>query len=99
MKKELDNAIHQIGTLNPVQQFSEVFTAEEVSAKFFGGHVSYWTVLDMAKDATLPCIWLGRRPYFYRDSLENWRKEQEGLPYWEHKSRQKNTKNNKKGMN
>ena len=99
MQKELDNSLHQNQTLNPAQQFSEVFTAEEVSAKFFGGHISYWTVLDMAKDATLPCVWLGRRPYFYRDSLENWRKEQEGLPYWEHKARQKNNKTNKKGMN
>ena len=99
MQKEIDTSFQQGGTRNPEQQFSEVLTAEEVSATFFGGHVSYGTVLDMAKDATLPCVWLGRRPYFYRDSLENWRKEQESLPYWEHKARQKNNKTNKKGMN
>ena len=53
MQKEIDTSFQQGGTRNPEQQFSEVLTAEEVSATFFGGHVSYWTVLDMAKDASL----------------------------------------------
>lgn len=77
-------------------QFTPVLSAQQVATNFFGGAISYWTVLDMADEGELPCIWKGRRPFFFLDSLEQWRHEQQSLPVWEQRARQKNKKSNVK---
>ena len=72
-----------------LQVMSPMLTVKQVSDVFFCGHVSYWSVLSMAHNDELPCIWYGRRPYFFLDSLNRWKLEQEALPSWSRQTRKK----------
>ena len=76
---------NQPKTVSP--EAPNLFTATQVAEVFFSGHVSYWSVLSMARNGELPCIWIGRRPYFFLDSLMEWKEEQENLPSWTRQSK------------
>ena len=82
-------SINEPTTTPIVSEMDTMLTAEEVSTTFFSGHISYWSVLSMAKNNELPCIWHGRRPYFFLSSLLRWKAEQENLPKWAQSSRRK----------
>lgn len=56
---------------------AEVMKAKEVSEEFFGGTVSYWKLLELAKAGKIPHFRVGGRVLFRRSSLEGWLAEQE----------------------
>lgn len=60
-----------------------LLTAQEVSEQFFGGKISYWSVLKMAKSGSLPCFKRGNRYLFDLDRLTEWKTELNARPYWQ----------------
>ena len=55
----------------------KILSAKEVSEQFFSGHVSYWKLLQMAKEGEIPSFRAGNRYLFHLDSLNEWIKAQE----------------------
>ena len=49
----------------------EVMTAQEVSKLYFGGKMSYWTVLEQAKTGVLPHRRIGGKYFFHRAALDH----------------------------
>lgn len=56
---------------------STTMNPQEVATEFFGGKISYWKVLRLAKSGEIPCIKMGSRYLFNEDSLIEWRRELE----------------------
>ena len=54
-----------------------VMNAKQASAQFFGGTVSYWKLLELAKTGQIPHFKVGNRVFFRRESLDDWIKRQE----------------------
>lgn len=56
---------------------TEMLTPKELSKEFFGGKVSYWKILTMAKKGVLPHTRIGNRIFFRRSTVLNWILQQE----------------------
>lgn len=56
---------------------SSVMSAKEASVQYFGGKVSYWKLLAMAKEGIIPHSRVGERVFFRTESLDAWLAEQE----------------------
>ena len=50
--------------------FSKPLTPKQVAEEYFGGAMSYWTVLEHAKHNRLPHRRIGRKYFFKRESLD-----------------------------
>ena len=54
------------------QHSKRFLTAKEAAADYFHGTVSYWKLLDMAKQNLIPHIRMSGRILFRPDSLDQW---------------------------
>ena len=54
-----------------------VMTAKQVATEYFGGSVSYWKLLELAKAGKLPHFKVGSRVFFRCEALDEWVKQQE----------------------
>ena len=54
-----------------------ILTPQEVCEQFFNGHVSYWTLLEMAKTNKIPSFKVGRKYFFDLDALNEWTRSQQ----------------------
>ena len=54
-----------------------VMTAKQASTEYFGGSVSYWKLLELAKTGQLPHFKVGSRVFFRWEALDEWVKQQE----------------------
>lgn len=52
-------------------------TAKEASDQYFGGTISYWKLLKMAKTGIIPHIRVGSRFLFRKETLDEWLSTQE----------------------
>ena len=50
--------------------FSKPLTAKQVADEYFGGGMSYWTVLEHAKNNRLPHRRIGGKYFFKKESLD-----------------------------
>ena len=54
-----------------------VMTAKQAATEYFGGRVSYWKLLELAKTGQLPYFKVGNRVFFRWEALDEWVKQQE----------------------
>lgn len=78
IKQTIDERIGEIITNNNVYMESDntVYTAQE-AVDFFGGGISYGTLMRECRQGNIPCFHIGNRVYFRRSSLIKWIEDQE----------------------
>lgn len=78
IKQTVDERINEIMTKEsvPVEMDNTVYTAQE-AVEFFGGGISYGTLMRECRQGNVPCFHIGNRVYFRRSSLVRWIEEQE----------------------
>ena len=59
---------------------SAVMTAKQAAHEYFGGTVSYWKLLDLAKSGKIPHVRVGGRVIFRRAVLDEWMRGLEVRP-------------------
>lgn len=67
---------------------SVVMTAKQAAHEYFGGTVSYWKLLDLAKNGKIPHVRVGERISFRRKTLDDWMRRVSG--YWRKSAEQPN---------
>lgn len=56
---------------------------KSVAEDFFEGKVRYVQVLEMTKNGELPAVKIGRRYFYLRSALEEWKQKNFYTPAWQ----------------
>lgn len=47
----------------------------KAAAEYLG--ITYWSITELARQKKIPCVHVGNRPYFRKDTLDQWVIDQE----------------------
>ena len=78
IRQTVDERINEIIAKKsaPMEMDNTVYTPQE-AVEFFGGGISYGTLMRECRQGNIPCFHIGNRVYFRRSSLTKWIEEQE----------------------
>jgi len=55
-----------------MNQGLKVLTVEVAVEKIFGGSISTWTLMRMARKGLIPCVRVGKRVLFSEEAIKEW---------------------------